>query len=430
MAVSWRVPAALAFGVIPVLAWPAWVTVLAWTVAVVLVTAVDALLAVAPRSLGLSRQVPPSARLSETVASTVEVDNASRRTARLMLRDAWPPSAGAAPDRHRVRVPAGETRRVRTPLTPTRRGLRRAAQITVRSFGPLGLGARQRSVQMPAQVRILPEFRSRTQLPSRLARLRELDGRAAVHLRGQGTEFDSLREYQLGDDVRSIDWRATARGEKVVVRTWRPERDRRVVIVLDASRWSAGRIGDTTRLDAGIEACLLLGALAAAGGDRVDLIVYDRVARARAASSTKNAVVSALSTALSTVDPSLVEADWRGIVATVQDTSRQRSLLVLLTSTDPALVEEGLGPVAAMLAAKHTVLVATVRDPEEATLRLDRQGPGAAYDAAASERRELSLLAMESALRSLGLHTVASFPEALPGAVCDAYLALKAAGRL
>ena len=85
---------------------------------------------------------------------------------------------------------------------------------------------------MPWQVRILPPFLSRKHLPSRLAKLRELDGMVPVLIRGQGTEFDSLREYVIGDDVRSIDWRATARRADVVVRTWRPERDRRVVIVL------------------------------------------------------------------------------------------------------------------------------------------------------------------------------------------------------
>ena len=96
---------------------------------------------------------------------------------------------------------------------------------------------------MPWQIRILPPFLSRKHLPSRLAKLRELEGMTPVLIRGQGTEFDSLREYVVGDDVRSIDWRATARRADVVVRTWRPERDRRVVIVLDTGRTSAGRVG-------------------------------------------------------------------------------------------------------------------------------------------------------------------------------------------
>ena len=148
---------------------------------------------------------------------------------RCVLRDAWEPSAGAVPARHRLVVPAGERRRVVTTLTPTRRGDRDAVRVTVRSLGPLGLAARQGGRVVPARVRVLPPFGSRRHLPSRLARMRELDGRRAIQVRGQGTEFDSLREYVAGDDVRSIDWRASARSTELVVRTWRPERDRHVL---------------------------------------------------------------------------------------------------------------------------------------------------------------------------------------------------------
>ena len=130
-------------------------------------------------------------------------------------------------------------------------------------------------------MRSLPPFESRKHLPSRLARLRDLDGRAAVRVRGQGTEFDSLREYVRGDDVRSIDWRASARNRNVVVRTWQPERDRRVVLVLDTSRTSAGRVGDVPRLDSAMDAALLLAALAARAGDRIDFVAGDRRVRSR-----------------------------------------------------------------------------------------------------------------------------------------------------
>src|SRR6202012_3917314 len=118
----------------------------------------------------------------------------------------------------------------------------------------------------------LPPFPSRKHLPGKLALLRQLDGQHQAVLPGQGSEFDSLREYVIGDDVRSIDWRSTARRGDVLVRTWRPERDRRVVIVLDTGRTSAGRVGGFPRLDASMDATQLLTALASQAGDRVDLI--------------------------------------------------------------------------------------------------------------------------------------------------------------
>lgn len=128
---------------------------------------------------------------------------------------------------------------------------------------------------------MLPPFTSRKHLPSRLARLRELDGRTSVLTRGEGTEFDSLRAYVPGDDTRSIDWRATARQSAVAVRTWRPERDRHILVVLDTGRTSAGRVGDVPRLDAAMDATLLLTALATRAGDRVNLLAYDRRVRAQ-----------------------------------------------------------------------------------------------------------------------------------------------------
>jgi hypothetical protein len=159
-----------------------------------------------------------------------------------VVRDAWPPSPGATGDRAALDVGPGDQQLIEVSLRPTRRGDRPADRVTVRSIGPLGLAGRQGSHSVPWTLRVLPPFRSRRH-PSRMARLRELDGRTALMVRGQGTEFDSLREYVGGDDVRSIDWRATARASDVMVRTWRPERDRRVLIVLDTGA-RPRRVGD------------------------------------------------------------------------------------------------------------------------------------------------------------------------------------------
>jgi uncharacterized protein (DUF58 family) len=257
-----------------------------------------------------------------------------------------------------------------------------------------------------------------------------MDGRAAVQLRGQGTEFDSLREYALGDDVRSIDWRASARAEHVMVRTWRPERDRRVLIVLDTSRWAAGRVGDQTRLEAGIEVALLLGAVAAAGGDRVELLAADRELRAQAAPVVGAATLAALADQLALVKPALVEANWNRIASLIRARVRQRALVVLVTGTDPALVEVGLVPVLETLLRRHVVLIATVRDPGEAELRSGRIDSDALFNAAAAERRQLAVGAMERRLRAMGAHVVTELPESLAPAVADAYLTLKASGQL
>ena len=181
-----------------------------------------------------------------------------------VIRDAWQPTAGRARAAGAASTcPPARRRRIAIPLLPAtprrarpavrRRALRRPAAAS---------RAGRRASASRGAIRVLPPFTSRRHLPSRLARLRELDGNTSVQVRGQGTEFDSLREYVRGDDVRSIDWRATARAGTTMLRTWRPERDRHVVIVIDTGRTAAARVGDGVRMDAAMEAALLLAALA------------------------------------------------------------------------------------------------------------------------------------------------------------------------
>jgi uncharacterized protein (DUF58 family) len=390
----------------------------------------DLALAAGVRGLVLTRSGDRAVRLGGTASVELMVQNPGPRPLRAVLRDAWPPSAGATPVRHRLFVPAGERRRLTVTLRPTRRGDRRASRVTVRSIGPLGLAARQGAHDVEWTVRALPPFTSRKHLPSRLARLRELDGRTAVLVRGQGTEFDSLREYVIGDDVRSIDWRATARAADVMVRTWRPERDRHLLLVLDTGRTAAGRVGDAPKLDSAMDAALLLGALASRAGDRVDLLAYDRTVRAGVVGVGVTELLPALVNAMAPLEPELVETDVRGMVSTVLARAPRRSLVVLFTGLDAAAVEEGLLPGLPSLSRRHQVVVAAVADPRVAEMAAGRGASDAVYDAAAAERARTERRGVARLLDRRGVVVVDATPERLAPAVADAYLALKAAGRL
>ncbi|UUZ57838.1 DUF58 domain-containing protein [Nocardioides sp. B-3] len=222
MTITGRVPLLLALGLVPVVLRPAMGTVWGWLLLVALVTVLDWWLAVRPSTPEVRRAEVGSVRLGYAALSRVTILNPGKRTVRALVRDARQPTAGASGNRHHVRLSAGEVTTLSTGLCPRRRGDLRAVGVTVRIPGPLGLAARQSTIEVPGTVRSLPPFESRKHLPSRLAGLRELDGRSAVRIRGAGTEFDSLREYVRGDDVRSIDWRASARNRNVVVRTGNP----------------------------------------------------------------------------------------------------------------------------------------------------------------------------------------------------------------
>jgi uncharacterized protein (DUF58 family) len=442
VAVSGRFAVLLAVGLVPLVIFGAsssiaYLVLACWLVFCCALGVIDLLAASSPRRVRIERMLPGRVRLGESVSETVAITNLGPGALHGTLRDGWSPSAGLSSSRVALHVPAGERRMLSLTLTPRRRGTRRVGFVAIRSLGPLGLFSRQATLAAPGELRVLPPFLSRKHLPSRLARLRELDGSAAVLVRGEGTEFDSLREYVAGDDVRSIDWRATARtastaraGSGIMVRTWRPERDRRVVIVIDTGRTSAARVADEPRIDTAFESALLLAALADRGGDRVDILAFDRRVRARIMGAKGAELLSRTVTALADVQPELIESDWAAIPAQVRSLTHRHALVVLLTDASAPASSSGLLAALPQLTRSHTVLVASVADPEPARAARRRDTVDEFYLAAAAERAMLERDRVAQAVRQLGADVVSAEPAELPPALADRYLALKASGRL
>ncbi|MFN8077209.1 MAG: DUF58 domain-containing protein [Kineosporiaceae bacterium] len=430
MAITGRAVLLVLLGIVPAALTPGWSGAAVALGVVAVLLALDLALAGSPRALDVQRRDVPGLRLGGETLAVTDVTNGGRRRVRGRLVDGWQPSAGAVPARHRLDLAPGSRTAVTTVLRPDRRGDRLALHVTVRCLGPLGLAARQGTRRAPGSVRVLPPFTSRKHLPSALARLREIEGQTALRIRGQGTEFDSLREYVIGDDVRAIDWRASARGRGVAVRTWRPERDRRVLLVLDTSRTSAARIGDAPRLDAAMDAALLLAALAARAGDRVELLAVDQEVRARVERTDGSRLLPALVEAMAPLDATLLEADWTLIAASIRQRVPHRALVVLLTTLDPTAMDEGLLPVLGVLTERHQVLVASVADPALTELTRGRDDAFAVHAAASAERAVMDGAAVRAELVRAGVEVVEASPEGLPPALVDRYLALKAAGRL
>ncbi|EUA85012.1 hypothetical protein I553_3796 [Mycobacterium xenopi 4042] len=439
MILTGRTGLAALMGVLAIMVspWPATsfaVLLTALAVAVV----IDAGLAASPKAVRFDRFGAASARLGESVDAGLVLRNDGRRRFRGHVRDAWAPSARAQPRVHTVELAPGQTRRIATRLRPVRRGTRRSAGVTARSIGPLGLAGRQRSQPVSGQIRILPPFISRKHLPSRLAKLRDIEGQLPTLTRGHGTEFDSLREYVVGDDVRSIDWRATARRADVVVRTWRPERDRRVVIVLDTGRTAAAASGSTRP-----------PATPAAGrgwtGRSMPRCCWPRSPPGPATTSTSSPTTGWPGPRCSGVthrsacpagrrgrplEPALLESDWHAMVSAILLRARRRALVVLLTDLNAAALDEGLLPVLPQLSARHQVIVAAVADPRVDQLASGRSDAAAVYDAAAAERARNDRHAIAARLRRRGVEVVDASPEELAPALTDHYLTMKATGRL
>lgn len=430
MVFSYRFIILAGLGFIPVVLWPTVLTIFTCLVVLGAIALVDLLAAASPRQILIQRRIDPMVRLDETTDTELILRSTGKRKLRGSVRDHWQPTAGDKNPEQKIMLSPESKLRVRSQLRPTRRGTLRTENVTIRSWGPIGAVGRQVTHPAPGSITVLPPFHSRRHLPSRLAQLREMDGRSAVQIRGAGQEFDSLRDYVAGDDVRSIDWRATARKQDLVVRTWRPERDRRVVIVLDSSRNTATRVGDETRFDSSVEAALLLAALANSGGDRVEMITMDQQVRARASSAQKGRLLHRMVSALADIQPRLLAADWTQLPIEVSQVAKQRALVVVLTTLDSAAIEEGLLPVLPVLAKRHQVLIASVDDPELLELAKNREDASSTYQASAAERQQLRVEELIRLIRRFGAEVVQASPEELPPAVADTYLRLKAAGRL
>jgi len=179
-----------------------------------------------------------------------------------------------------------------------------------------------------------------------------------------------------------------------------------------------------------MDAALLLTALAVRAGDRVDLIAADRRVRARVVGAGRGDVLAAFTSEMALLEPDLIEPDIGLITTTVLGVARQRCLIVLLTDLNPAAIEEGLLRHIQVLSAKHQVVLAAVADPRVAELAAGRDDPAAIYAAAAAIVAQAERSRTSALLRRHGVEVVDATPDRLAPALADAYLSLKAAGRL
>jgi uncharacterized protein (DUF58 family) len=441
---TWRLVVGAAVGSLVVLLLPVRPPLGLWVVNGVLLAAavVDWALAVRPRDLEVERELPgivplgSEARITWRIAHRTgpsrERSGLAGRGVRVRLADELAPSLGAVTRRARVVVPARGRAVAATTIRPTRRGRFTPAEVVLRVEGPLGLAARQGRRWLPGVVRVYPPFDSRDEAELRVNKARILEvGLRSAQGRGGGTEFDSLREYGVDDEFRRIDWAATARSTKPIVRTYRAERNQTVLLLLDSGRTMAGRVADVPRLDHAIDAVMMLTSLATRLGDRAGLVAFDREVRAVVGPGHARDQLSRVTEAMYQLQPLLVESDYRGAFAETLARFRRRAMLVVLTELAEQAVSETLLPALPLIARDHLVVVASVADPEVRGWALATPTePGAAYRKAAAVAALADRRRTVARLRGLGAVVVDAPPGRLAPDLADAYLRVKATGRL
>ncbi|HYA45624.1 MAG TPA: DUF58 domain-containing protein [Acidimicrobiales bacterium] len=406
-------------------------------IAVAAVLAADLLLAPRPGTIGVNRHLPTLLSLGDKGEVSWILSNPHRRSLRVAIADELAPSLGASARRAKLNVPAGGhfgipgTLSVRAVLTPTRRGLFTPTELVVRTEGPLGLMARQSPRRLAGELRVYPSFGSRREAELRIERNRILEvGLRSARSRGGGTEFEQLREYAVDDDSRRIDWAATARSDKPIVRTYRAERNQRVISLLDNGRTMAGQVAGVARVEHAMDAVMMLTSVAARMGDMAGLVAFDRQLRAVVPPASRSAQLGLVTEALYRLQPELTQSDYRGAFVEVLARFQRRAMLCLLTELDEAIVDT-LVPSLPMIARTHLLVVGAVRDPAVAAWaasmpeEMESAYRGAAAAAALARRRELATL-----LQGHGAVVVDALPGRLGPELTDTYLAAKASGRL
>ena len=400
--------------------------------ALLVLVLLDAAVAADPARLVIERTLPPVVPLRGSGELIWSVRNPTDRSLRVSLADHLAPSLQATTRRLRGTVPARATLRSTVTLRPSRRGRFVLRYLVVRVEGPLGLGARQRRVEQPDVLRVHPAFPSREEAELRITRARVLEvGLRSAKGRGGGTEFDQLREYGVDDEVRRIDWAATARAGKAMVRTYRAERNQTVLLLLDNGRVMAGQVADVPRVEHAMDALMCLTTVATRLGDRCGLVAFDRTVRAVLPARSGPAQLGRVAEAMFDLQPALVESDYRGAFTQALARFKRRSLIVLFTDLVEQAVGESLLPALPLLVRHHIVLVAAVRDPD--VVRWATSAPVDVTDAYRATAATMALAERDRAiarLRGMGAMVVDAPPGLLAPRLADTYLDLKARGSL
>ncbi len=314
-------------------------------------------------------------------------------------------------------------------LVLRRRGDLEIGDIHLRSLGPLGLGWRKETIPARHRLRVLPGVQElrRERLPGLRPSLAVM-GLRRTRRRGEGMEFESLREYQRGDDPRTVDWKASARRTQLLVRNYQVERNQTVVLAIDAGRLMREWIGDRERLDFALTAAFLLAERARLYGDRVGVIVFDEVVRTVIPAGRVR--LSDLADTFAKVESRLVEPNYPMAFATLKRTFRKRALVVLMSDVIDVSASRALVDGLVSSVTRHLPVVVALRNPDVERVASTPMGPASPYRRAAAE----SLIeARERALQTMrrsGVHTVDVLPGDAAGASLDKYVEIKKRGLL
>lgn len=413
----------------PVFAWVA----VAYDVVILGAAVVDARISAWPAEVKTTREFGGRFAIGAETEVRVRVENPTARTLVLDLKDEYPPEMRLSGRREaRLSLEPQSAATLSYGLTPPRRGRFQFGVTAIRYLSRLGLVRRQIRTGSETIVKVYPNMRR-----AREAELKALGARSLVAAhrrtswRGEGREFESLRDYVRGDELRHVSWTATARRGHLITRQYQIERDQTILIALDAGRLMTARIENETKLDSAVHATLALMSAAARGGDNAGLVVFGRRIRAYLPPKRGPEHLDAALEALHAVEPEMIQPSYARAFEFIAANCKRRSLVVVLTDLVDEEGSRDLLTSLRLLRPRHLPLVVTIGDRD--LKAVVRDVPGTIRDvftqAVAEEimhRREEALRLVES-LGGLALDVTAA---ALAPALLETYLRVKERGLL
>jgi uncharacterized protein (DUF58 family) len=421
------VPAALALAS-PVFLWLA----VALDVAVLLVCAYDFLAAPRAEDVEVRRRVEPV--LSSGVANPVrlELRLAGARPVRGRVRDEVPPGVEVhGHEQPFALTPESPQATVAYTLHPPTRGDLRLGDVHLRLLGPLGLCMRQVRVAAAHGVKVYPDLTALTREALALAMASDAPAERTLRRSAEGREFESLREYRTGDDFRTVDWKASARRGRTMVRVYQPERNQPVLLLLDCGRHMAGRVDGRRKLDHAVDAALRLAKVSLEAGDLVGVLAFASDVRAYLPPRKGREHLRLLTEALYRAEAALEESDYGRAYDFAFARSSRRSLVVLFTDlVDPDASGTLLARTLA-LRPRHLPVVASLLDEDlRAAATEVPESVQEAYGRQAAARIEEDYQRTALTLRDAGALVVRAPARGFGAAAINTYLHVKARGLL
>jgi uncharacterized protein (DUF58 family) len=388
----------------------------------------DIALTPAPRTIVITREVSEVFSVGVPNPVTLRANNQSRRDLDVELFDEPPPlgAADALPVRARL-TPWKELDR-KYHFEPHRRGLQKFTAVHVRYPSVVGLWHRVERRPLESVVRVYPDIRAvrRFDLLARRNRLSEI-GLKLYRLRGRGGEFERLREYRREDELRHVDWKATAKHERLISREFTVERNQNILILLDCGRSMCNVTDGISHFDRSLNAAIILSYIALGQGDNVALMAFsNRVERAVGPVRGKPAIQAIIRQTYD-LEPRLEASDYSLACEELLRRQRKRALVILVTHSIDEQHVMTIGTYARTLVSPHILLCVFLRDVPLDSLAssVPVHDIDAFHTAAAAELLATHAHHMAK-LRELGAFVLECTPAQLSSEVINEYLALKA----